>query len=519
MAVIVSLLVDSAAPVSGGIIYKGNIAVAADFPTAGTPQAGWLYVVVAAVTDNDPTKTNTGQTFAAGDDIFWTGTDWNIQGQSDVVRNPTTSTDQTVAVFNGASGKAIQTTPVTINPLTGAMSVPSVTTDLLKAASASGMEILAQDGDLQILVDNDQVLLNTNVNVAGQLTMLGAAKVERLYEVASGAGITISIANGFSQRITLDAATPVITAPSLVSGGQSVVLYLILLQDPTGGRNPSFVGITWDAGAAPNINISPNAETRITLVGTEYGWVGFAGLQDPLVLDNSNVLTLPSNAQIVIGSSGTSYYSNGAIVQHNGNTPGTWFGRIVSRNSTSDVSSFLGNFDQKAGVFAHNNNLSAWADLHLNTLRAGGGAAVYLGSPAYVDRSGVASVIWDAENGASNLPTRISTTSSIDGTIGADTILFTVPVGKTFACLYAVIRLSAVSGLTIVPVVRVKVGSSTILPSTTLTGLDSTSKAFTINTSGAYSLVGGTSTVVLEVSTPATATTLTLQVDLFGYFV
>lgn len=59
---------------------KGIIFVPADFPTLAEVQVGWSYIIGANVTDNDPTKTNTGQSFLAGDEIVWNGTNWTLLG-------------------------------------------------------------------------------------------------------------------------------------------------------------------------------------------------------------------------------------------------------------------------------------------------------------------------------------------------------------------------------------------------------------------------------------------------------
>jgi hypothetical protein len=60
--------------------FKGEIAVAADFPTAAAVQVGWWYSITAPVTDNDGTKTNTGLSFVAGDEIYWSGSTWGTVG-------------------------------------------------------------------------------------------------------------------------------------------------------------------------------------------------------------------------------------------------------------------------------------------------------------------------------------------------------------------------------------------------------------------------------------------------------
>jgi len=63
-------------------LFKGAIAIAADFPAPGDVETGWTYRVTANVTDNDPTKTNTGQSFLAEDEIAWNGTDWTLMGNA-----------------------------------------------------------------------------------------------------------------------------------------------------------------------------------------------------------------------------------------------------------------------------------------------------------------------------------------------------------------------------------------------------------------------------------------------------
>ncbi len=71
----------SVAKFKHGIIIgdsQGNIAVAADFPTTVAVSLGDRYIVTATVTDNDATKTNTGQSFIAGDNIFWNNSSWSL---------------------------------------------------------------------------------------------------------------------------------------------------------------------------------------------------------------------------------------------------------------------------------------------------------------------------------------------------------------------------------------------------------------------------------------------------------
>jgi hypothetical protein len=69
------------APINDSLLFKGTLVVASDFPTSAEVQTGWFYIVTANVTDNDPTKTNTGQSFLKNDEIVWNGSNWTVIGQ------------------------------------------------------------------------------------------------------------------------------------------------------------------------------------------------------------------------------------------------------------------------------------------------------------------------------------------------------------------------------------------------------------------------------------------------------
>jgi len=66
--------------ISGGLIFKGAISIPADFPTLAEVETGWFYTITAEVTDNDPTRTNTGLSFVIGDEIAWNGSTWIVIG-------------------------------------------------------------------------------------------------------------------------------------------------------------------------------------------------------------------------------------------------------------------------------------------------------------------------------------------------------------------------------------------------------------------------------------------------------
>ena len=63
-------LVGAGTSIPGVLVWKGGITVATDFPTLALVQTGWVYTILANVTDNNAGKTNTGQSFVTGDDKY-----------------------------------------------------------------------------------------------------------------------------------------------------------------------------------------------------------------------------------------------------------------------------------------------------------------------------------------------------------------------------------------------------------------------------------------------------------------
>ena len=63
--------------ISGITIPVGTVTIASDFPYPNQVViAQTQFLILDTVTDNDPTRTNTGQSFLAGDYIVWNGVDW-----------------------------------------------------------------------------------------------------------------------------------------------------------------------------------------------------------------------------------------------------------------------------------------------------------------------------------------------------------------------------------------------------------------------------------------------------------
>lgn len=99
---------------AGTLEFMGNISVASDFPTSAQVQENDIYRVLANVTDNDGTKTNTGQSFVEGDEIMWDGVAWEILGNY-VSLLGTNNTWTGTNVFGGISASSLTLTGSGVN--------------------------------------------------------------------------------------------------------------------------------------------------------------------------------------------------------------------------------------------------------------------------------------------------------------------------------------------------------------------------------------------------------------------
>jgi hypothetical protein len=92
----------------------------------------------------------------------------------------------------------------------------------------------------------------------------------------------------------------------------------------------------------------------------------------------------------VTGSLSVNVDSSGSSIStvNNGNAS-RWYGRITTFNSTSDKSVFLGTYASVAVVGAHNNALTAWANLYVNNVDGVNGGNVYLPTNSYVANNSI----------------------------------------------------------------------------------------------------------------------------------
>ena len=110
----------------------------------------------------------------------------------------------------------------------------------------------------------------------------------------------------------------------------------------------------------------------------------------------------------------------------------------------------------------------------------------------------------------------------IDGLVTGQENLYTA-TGNNYVITKAIVRVSAISGFSVEGAVSIGIsgpGYSEIYPETILAGLDGTGKMFTFTSLlGAQALLLDGQTVVFDIDTAYISTSVTLEVDLFGYII
>ena len=115
----------------------------------------------------------------------------------------------------------------------------------------------------------------------------------------------------------------------------------------------------------------------------------------------------------------------------------------------------------------------------------------------------------------------LSTTTGIDAKTTGTTNLFTVPTGRSCVVTRAVVRVTVADTVTVVPAMGIGIaaGEDDIFTSTTLTGVTVTTDLFHFSATAKTKVGAATEVIKLGIDTGATATTMTIAVDLYGYLV
>jgi hypothetical protein len=93
---------------------------------------------------------------------------------------------------------------------------------------------------------------------------------ETLYTANTGTAITVSLANGTVQQLTLT-GNATITMPTATAGKSFVIM---LKQDATGSRSVTWSTVTWPGGTAPTITGTASKQDIYSFFADGTNWYG-----------------------------------------------------------------------------------------------------------------------------------------------------------------------------------------------------------------------------------------------------
>ena len=120
---------------------------------------------------------------------------------------------------------------------------------------------------------------NTTVNLGGTATSVGNLTLvnttvtnytETLYTANTGTAITVSLANGTVQQLTLT-GNATITMPTAAAGKSFVIM---LKQDGTGSRTVTWSTVVWPGGTAPTITSTASKQDIYSFFSDGTSWYG-----------------------------------------------------------------------------------------------------------------------------------------------------------------------------------------------------------------------------------------------------
>lgn len=357
---------------------------------------------------------------------------------------------------------------------------------------------------------------NYNTGAGAWALLRATTIVDSVTIISGGSGYTIATAT-FSSPDPASPGTSSILATGTVTVLAGAVTAIVITNHGSGYSNekaPVTVTITGDGTGATGIVVLRNASAN-TALGFAAGWQDYAGQNNvyigpisgnsPNLYDTYNIL-IGFNASRDTSVLSTTALTNAIAIGHNAavSTSNTMIlGGIgadavkvgIGKITATETLDVVGNFRFSGALMP--NNLS------------GNGGQILVSQGPNI------SPIW------SNGEVVLSTTTGINAKNIATTSLYTVPVGKTAIITGAIIRVIASSAITIVPTlgVGIAVGEDDIFSSTSLTGLDDVTKVYKFTSAGTYAIGQSADIIKLGIDVGATATTMTIAVDLIGYLI
>lgn len=246
----------------------------------------------------------------------------------------------------------------------------SLYTDFLSQLKDRDVDIALQfDGTTSSNIPTGAIRWNSTANRWNKWNGSSWAELTSTYAL-TGLSTTGNASIGGSITVTGAANLNTVTANTPSTGDNSINLATtawVRNQSFATLASPALSGTPTAPTAALSTNTTQLATTAFTLAqiandaptksGT--GATGTWGISITGSAVFANSTTTSANV------SGT---GDGSVQINQSGSGNSWYGRILSRNAGNDRSAFLGTYASIAGVFAHNNALTSWADLYVNTI-------------------------------------------------------------------------------------------------------------------------------------------------------
>jgi hypothetical protein len=363
--------------ISGSPIVPGSITTASDFPYPNqVVTSKTQFQVLASVTDNDPTRTNTGQTFTGApgadcDYIVWNGTDWSNVGAGSASSGTVTSVSVTSA--NGFAGSVANPTS------TPAITLSTTVNSPVLAGNGTSISAATTTGS------GSTVALSASPTFTGTPAAPTAADGTNTTQIATTqfvqTAIAAAVAAGSSFRGAYDASGNVFPSSGgsgpagtilsgdfwLISvagtlGGVAVVQgdLLYAVADSPGQTASNWQAVSKEYGYVPENIANKSTNTALgnsdTLYPSQNAVKVYADTKQPLDATLTALAALDSSAGYLVQTAADTFAkrtltgtSNQVIITNGDGTTGNPTFSLPQSIATSSTPSFAGTTNTGAG--------------------------------------------------------------------------------------------------------------------------------------------------------------------------
>ena len=179
-----------------------------------------------------------------------------------------TSVAATVPAFLSISGSPITTTGTLAIGLSGtALPVANGGTNATTASITSFNNITGYTASGATGTTSTNLVFSTTPTLTNPTV---TNYVETLYSANTGTALTIDLANGTVQKLTLT-GNATLTMPTAVAGKSFII---ILAQDATGGRSVTWTTVAWPSATAPTITSTLSKKDLYSFFSDGTSWYG-----------------------------------------------------------------------------------------------------------------------------------------------------------------------------------------------------------------------------------------------------